>query len=189
LAAALFPVCALIIVLAPSLPRDILGSKWTGTEDLIRILALVVLIGIYGEIAVTVFKGFGRPYVIAILELMQSSITITAVWLLTPYFGLLGAALAWLPSILFSQIISMRFLQGILDHPFRSLSKPLMAIITITGTCAAIALATRNLIPGIVGFITSGVLGIVSAAVLLWIADRQLQLGFVTTLTMVFREK
>ena len=102
LAAVIFPLCALMIVLAPALVHDILGPSWAGTERVIRVLSLVVMIGTFGEVAVTVFKGFGQPYRITLLEVIQSSITISLVWVLTRRFGLVGSAMAWLPAILFS---------------------------------------------------------------------------------------
>ena len=71
LAAVIFPLCALMIVLAPALVHDILGPSWAGTERVIRVLSLVVMIGTFGEVAVTVFKGFGQPYRITLLEVIR----------------------------------------------------------------------------------------------------------------------
>ena len=82
LAAVIYPACALIIVLAPTLTHDILGPSWVGTEEVIRVLSLVVMIGTFGEVAVSVFKGFGQPYRITFLEVIQSSVTISFVWVL-----------------------------------------------------------------------------------------------------------
>jgi O-antigen/teichoic acid export membrane protein len=186
LAAVLYPVCALIIIFAPSLTHEILGPNWGGTEELIRILALVVMISIFGEVAISVFKGFGQPYRITLVEVIQSSVTVALVWILTKRFGLAGAALAWLPTISFSQVLSALFLQKILDHPFRGLYKPLMAVLTATGVCVAIAMTFRNLIPGLAGLISAIALGAVSAVILLWAADRLYSLGFARNLALAF---
>jgi O-antigen/teichoic acid export membrane protein len=186
LAAGLYPICALIMVLAPSLAQDILGPNWAGTEDVIRILALVVMIGIFGEAAVSVFKGFGQPYRITLLEVIQSSVTIAFVWILTKRFGLAGAALAWLPTISFSQLLSALFLQKILDHPFQGLGRPFLAVIVATGLCITTAVITKSLIPGVIGFTTAIAVGILSAGVSLWMADRLYGLGFARNLASVF---
>ncbi len=186
LAAVLYPVCALIIVFAPSLTHEVLGPNWAGTEELIRILALVVMIGIFGEAAVSVFKGLGQPYRITLLEVVQTSITVALVWILTKQFGLAGAALAWLPAISFSQILSAFFLQRILNQPFRGLQKPLTAVLVAMGSCVVIAAAFRNLAPGLSGLVIAIALGMASAITLLWLADRRYNLGFAHNFALAF---
>jgi O-antigen/teichoic acid export membrane protein len=186
LAAVIFPVCALIIVLAPTLTHDILGPSWAGTEDVIRVLSVVVMIGTFGEVAVSVFNGFGQPYRITLLEVIQSSITISFVWVLTRRFGLVGSAMAWLPAILFSQLLSVWFLHHVLDHPFRELQNPLIAIVAATGLCFVVALTARYLIPGVVGLITAAALGGMSTIWLLWVADRRYKLGFAHNFALTF---
>lgn len=186
LAAVLYPICALLIVLAPTLIHDLLGPDWAGTEDVIRVLALVVMIGILGDVAVSVFKGFGQPYRITLLEVIQSSITIALVWLLTRRFGLVGSALAWLPAILSSQLLSAHFLQIILDHPFRGLLRPFLAIMAGTGLCVLVAIGASNLVPGVLGLIITIALAGASTLALLWAADRRYQLGFAHNLTLIF---
>lgn len=186
LAAVLYPVCALIIVFAPSLTREVLGPNWAGTEQLIRILALVVMIGIFGEAAVSLFKGFGQPYRITLLEVVQTSVTIVLAWILTKRFGLAGAALAWLPSVSMSQILSAFFLQSILYQPFRELQKPLTAVLVAMGSCTVMATAFRNLVPGVSGLIMATALGMASAITLLWLADRRYKLGFADNFVLAF---
>ena len=186
MAAILYPICALLIILAPTLTHDVLGSKWAGTEDVIRILTLVVMIGVFGEVAVTVFRGFGQIYRITILEVVQSSVTIAFVWILTSRYGLVGAALAWLPSILLSQILSIFFLRNILGQPFRGLQKPLAAILMATGLCSLIAWMIIRIIPGIVGLIIAAALSAACTAVFLWTVDRRFELGFSKNLALIF---
>jgi O-antigen/teichoic acid export membrane protein len=186
MAAILYPICALLFVLAPTLTHDILGPNWAGTDEVIRILTLVVMIGVFGEVAVTVFRGFGQIYRITLLEVVQSSVTITFVWILTSRFGLAGAALAWLPSIVLSQILSIFFLQNILGQPFQGLQKPFAAIIVATGLCGLIAYSIIRLVPGIVGLILAAALGAVCTATFLWAIDLRFGLGFSKNLALVF---
>ena len=186
LAAVIYPACALIIVLAPTLTHDILGPSWVGTEEVIRVLSLVVMIGTFGEVAVSVFKGFGQPYRITFLEVIQSSVTISFVWVLTRRFGLVGSAMAWLPAVLFSQLLSVWFLQKILDHPLRGLQNPLIAILAATGLCFVVSMMASYLIPGVVGLVTAAALGSISTILLLWVADRRYKLGFAHNLALAF---
>jgi len=186
LAAVIYPVCALLIVIAPTLTQDVLGAEWIGTEEVIRVLSLVVMIGIFGEVAVSVFKGFGQPYRITLLEVIQSSVTISFVWILTQQFGLVGSAMAWLPAIFLSQILSIRFLHNILDHPFQGLQNTFVAIIAATGLCFVVAMTAINFVHGIAGLIVASVLGALSTFLLLWIADRRFKLGFANNLALAF---
>jgi O-antigen/teichoic acid export membrane protein len=186
LAAILYPICALLIVLTPSLTHHILGPNWAGTEETIRILALVVMIGIFGEVAATVFRGFGQIYRITMLEVVQSLVTLSFAWVLTSRFGLAGAALAWLPAILLSQLLSIYFIQHILDQPFQGLVRPLSAILASTVLCSMVSLTASQLIPGIPGLLISGVLGVSITAWSLWTADRLYGLGFARNLALVF---
>jgi lipopolysaccharide exporter len=186
LAAILYPVCALLIVLAPSLTHYVLGPNWRGTEDAIRILTVVVMIGVFGEVAVTVFRGFGQLYRITALEVIQSLVTISFVWILTSRFGLVGSAMAWLPAILLSQLFSIYFIHNMLDRPFQGLKRPLMAIVAATGLCAIVSVTASQLIPGIAGLVIACALGVFTTAWLIWAADRRYNLGFARNLTMVF---
>jgi O-antigen/teichoic acid export membrane protein len=186
LVAVLYPVCALLIVLAPTLVHDILGPEWAGTEDVIRILSFVVMIGIFGEVAVSVFKGFGQPYRITLLEMIQSTVTISVVWFLTSRFGLVGAALARVPAALISQVLSARALVIILDRPFRGLKKPLIAVIAATVLCVGVAMTVSYFIPGRTGLIIAAVLAALSTVALLWLADRRYELGFASDLALAF---
>ena len=186
LAAVLYPVCALLMVLAPKLIQDVLGPEWVGTEDVIRVLSLVVMIGIFGEVAVSVFKGFGQPYRITFLEVVQSSVTIAFVWFMTSRFGLAGAALAWVPAVSLSQLISVRFLQIILHNPFKGLQNSMIAILAATGLCAITAMTASFFIEGVMGLIAAVVLGGLSTALLIWVADRRYEIGFGHDLALAF---
>jgi O-antigen/teichoic acid export membrane protein len=186
LIALLYPVCALIIVLAPGLVKDILGTGWRGTEPVIRILAFSAMIGILGETAVPVLKGFGQPHRITLLELIQSSTLIALGWIFTRQFGLVGAAFAWLPAISFSQLLNIRFINQILDRPFSGLGRSVWTVLMITVTSATIAGLVYSLISGTVGVIIAIVLAALVTGSLLWISDRRLSLGFVRNLAWIF---
>jgi O-antigen/teichoic acid export membrane protein len=128
MSAILFPVCFLIIVLAPSIVQNILGPRWEGTVPVIRILALVSMIGVLGEATVPILNGLGQPYKVTILETVQSLLIIILVWGLAARYGLIGAVLAWLPAIMVSQVFSVVFVKRILWRPFSALIIPMVAI-------------------------------------------------------------
>jgi O-antigen/teichoic acid export membrane protein len=186
MAALLYPVCAFLIVLAPTITREVFGPSWAGTEQVIQVLALVTMVGIFGEATGPVLKGFGQPYRNSFVELIQSMLVISFVWVLTSRFGLVGAALAWLPAVTVSQFISAHFIQQVLNRPFLGLHRPVIAILTITMISALIALTASRIIPDILGLMVAGILSILSMLSLLWISDRRFSLGFARNLVSAF---
>lgn len=184
--AALMPVFVLVIVLVPSLVDNVLGARWGGTVPIIRLLAVVGLIGIVGDAAVPVLKGFGQPYKFAIIEGSQSVLLIIFTFLLTTRFGLIGAALAWFPAAVGTLLAGIVFLNQILEQPFATLGAPLLAITVASGTGAAVALVIDNMIPGMAGFVTASLMAMIVTAAILWILDQRFRLSLVEGLTRIF---
>ena len=182
----LFPACALLIVLAPTLVQEILGPRWEGTAPVIRVLALVSLIGVFGDVTGPIFQGLGQPYKVTVIEIVQSLLLIAFVWSLTSRYGLAGAALAWLPRVIISQIISLIFVRQLLPRPFAGLGAVMLLIIVASGTGAIVALTIDLIFPGLAGFILASVLAVISAVGLLWISDRHFALGLIDDLGQVF---
>jgi O-antigen/teichoic acid export membrane protein len=186
MSAILFPVCFLIIVLAPSIVQNILGPRWEGTVPVIRILALISMIGVLGEATVPILKGLGQPYKVTMLETVQSLLIIIFVWGLASRYGLIGAVLAWLPAILVSQLCSVVFMKQILWKPFTGLKTPMVAITAASLAGAMIALVVDNIIPGISGFVMANLIALITIGTLLWVSDRRFALGLVDNLGRIF---
>jgi O-antigen/teichoic acid export membrane protein len=182
----LFPICALLIVLAPTMVHTVLGVRWEGTVPVIRVLAMVSIIGILGEVTGPIFNGFGHPSMVTLIEVVQSSSIILLVWGLTNRFGLVGAALAWLPTAVISQLVSILLIRPLLPRPFAKLGTPLVVITAVTSTSAIIAFAIDSVAPTLVGLILAVTLAIITFIALLWLAERRLSLGFVTDLVHMF---
>jgi hypothetical protein len=73
-----------------------------------------------------------------------------------------------------------------LDHPFRGLIYPLMAILIGTILCVAVAATANYFVHGAGGLVVAAILGALAAIVLLWFADRRYELGFANDLALVF---
>jgi O-antigen/teichoic acid export membrane protein len=186
MAALLYPVCAFLIVLAPTITQEVFGPSWQGTEKVIQVLAFVTMIGIFGEATGPVLKGFGQPYRISFLEFVQSLLVILLIWAFTSSFGLVGAALAWLPAITVSQLFSARFIQQVLDRPFSNLHRPILAVLSITLISSLLALTVSRLIPNFVGLILAGIISVLSVFSLLLVSDRRFSLGFARNFASAF---
>lgn len=186
ISALLLPLCALLIALAPSLVENILGPRWAGAVPLIRLLALVNVIGLFGDTVVPILNGMGQPYRLVIIELIQSSLLVGLIWGLADVFGVTGAALAWLAAIGASQLLSAVFVQRLLPQPLHGLGRPMTVITAVSTLGALTALAYANAIPGLVGFILAGFVGMILMGILLWLLDRRLTLGLTANVGQVF---
>jgi O-antigen/teichoic acid export membrane protein len=186
LATFLLPICALIIILAPSIVHDLLGQRWGGTVPVIRILALASLIGLFGEAIIPILKGLGKPSNIMVIEGVQTFLLIVFVWFLTGRFGLVGAVLAWLPAVAVSQVLCAVFSKQLLYKPFQELRAPLLAILFSSGVGAIIAFGVDSNLEGILGFAVAILSALVAIVLLLWAFDRRFDLGLTQGLASAF---
>ena len=186
LMALLYPVCALIIVLSPVLVQDILGAKWNGTVPLIQLLALVTMIGLLGDATVPLVKGFGQSYRMTQIEFVQSASLIVMVWFFTSRYGTVGTALAWLPAIIFVQILCLYFIRDIFREPFRETGKPLIAIFLATLAGAGFSYGAIRLLPNVPGLLIAGLLAVLVTGSILWYSDRLYSLGLLRNIAIAF---
>lgn len=186
MSALLFPVCLLIITLVPTLVEDLLGSRWAGTVQIIRILTFASMLGLIGEVVVPALTGLGQPYKVTIIEVVQSLLLIVSILILTPLYGLSGAALAWLPAMIISHTVGIVFIQRLLWRPFAGLTGPMLAITVASVAGALVALVIDDLLPNLVGFIVANLLAILVIGSFMWVSDRRFTLGLVNNLEQIF---
>ena len=186
LMALLYPVSALIIVLAPVLVQDILGEKWEGTVPLIQILALVTIIGLIGDATIPLVKGFGQSYRVTQIELVQSSVLVVMMWFFTSRYGTVGAALAWLPAILSVQILCLYYIQDTFHDSLKEVRRPLLAIFLATLAGAGISYLAIHALPNILGLFIACLLAALVTGAILWFSDQRYSLGLVRNIAIAF---
>ncbi len=186
LSALLIPGCALLIALATSLVENLLGPEWQGTAGIIRVLALASAVGFLGDTIVPILQGTGRPDRILMVVGAQSSILIALAWVLADRYGVVGAAMAWLPATGLAQVLGVLFLRQVLPQPFADLGAPIGATVAVSGVAAVIALGVDPVIPGIPGFLLAGLIGVVLAGASLWVLERRFALGLADGLVRAF---
>ena len=157
----LAPASILLIAVASPLTEFVLGEQWSGTAPLIQVLTLVGLIGLLGEVIVPALYGLGRPQKVVILEVVQSTLVVTLTWWLVGQIGVIGAGIAWLPAIVLSQILGIRFLREVVDRPFLGVIRPLTAVMAICLLAGLICWYITVLVPGLAGLILAlGIAGL-----------------------------
>ena len=186
LMALLYPVCALIIVLSPILVQTILGATWNGTVPLIRILALAAMIALLADATIPLVKGFGQPYRVMQIELMQSICLLIVMWFFSLRYGAVGTALAWLPTAICIQFLCLSFIRTIFHDPLKGTRKPLLAILLATAGGTGAASLIVYVLPNIPGMVIAGLLAVLVTGFILWILDNHYSLGLVRNIAVAF---
>jgi O-antigen/teichoic acid export membrane protein len=174
-AALLFPVCALVVALAPAL-ESALGGRWLGTAPVIRVLALASAIGLYGDTVGPVLMGRGAPHRVALIEAIQSFVWLAALLPLLAGFGVTGAALAWLAANTVAQAVAWLAIRRFVPAPGGLRTRVLM-IVVVAAAGGIVARFTALAIPGLGGLIVAGVAAMLVAGYALLRVDRALDLG------------
>jgi PST family polysaccharide transporter len=186
LMALLYPVCVLIIVLSPVLIQDVLGAKWEGTVRLIQILAFATMIGLLSDATVPLVKGFGQSYRAALIEIVQSFSLIAMIWLFTRWFGVLGTALAWLPTTILVQILCLFFIKDIFRTPLREARKSFFAILLASLMGAGASTWIILTIQGLAGLILSTCVAVFVTGFFIWYSDHRYSLGLIRNIAIAF---
>lgn len=179
------PVFLLIIALAPSLVRDVLGDRWQGAGPIIQVLAVVGVIGLLRDAALPALKGLGHPNKYSAIEILQSVVLVIVIWPLILNLDLVGTALSWLVALSFSFAMSIIFLCGVLLRPFENLRTTLVAIAVSSGLGMVAAVGIDYAVPSLLGLVSAGVIGTtVILAVLLYVNHR-FQIGLVHNIAQI----
>jgi O-antigen/teichoic acid export membrane protein len=182
----ILPFGLLLIILAPSLVQEVLGPRWEGSAPVIRIIAVVSIVSIVGEIITPLLKAVGQPYKVVISAGIQTTCLIAFVWVLTENYGINGAALAWLPAMMASQIIILAFIHQILPKPFNGLAIPVIVISGTSAMGACTAFIMGQFVPGLTGFVLAISTALLTTGAGMWIADSRFELGLKDSLGRIF---
>lgn len=95
-----FPIAGLIFVLAPDFTKIFLGEKWMPMVPAMQVLALWGLIRSIGATTGPIFQGVGKPGIATKLQFARLILLVIIIYPLAIKWGILGASLAVLLSIL-----------------------------------------------------------------------------------------
>lgn len=186
--AVLIPAYALLIALTPQLVEEILGSRWSGTEPIIRLLSVAGIIGGVADATMPLLKGRGRPQDVAALYAIRTLILIVLISGLISRWNLIGAALAFLLAEIGSQLWCVFVSRRVLDRPFQGIGRSICAIAGASAGGVLVAITCEGLLGGPVGVTTAALVGFGATALILWYLDRRLDLGLTADLLQAFPE-
>ena len=136
LAAIAFPTLTGLAILAPKFTTVVLGPKWTGTEEVIRVLAVAGMALALQPVNFSVLSA--RGYTRLIMWVGAGALGSTAAAILVAYpYGLIATVAALAAQTLVLQAVIMSVTTGALDARFRDLARPLARIALATGVMAA----------------------------------------------------
>jgi lipopolysaccharide exporter len=184
--ALLMLVYAILVAVADSVVLHVLGPPWQGAAPVIRLIAVVGVIGAIFDATTAMLRGLGRPQWVAALFAVHLPIVSTLAWWLAARYGVAGAALALLGAEVAVQVTAAVFATRLLPNAFAGLARPLAAIGVSAGAGATSAFAMDVLLPGIQGLVAGSVSGLVVATAALVILDRRFALGLVADALVAF---
>jgi O-antigen/teichoic acid export membrane protein len=131
IAAISFPTLAGLAILAPEFTKVVLGSRWAGTEDVIRVLCLAGMVLALQRVNFSVLSA--RGYSRLIMWVGAGALLSTAVAILVAYpFGLVATVGALGIQMLALQAVIMYVTARSVDAQFRDLARPLARIALAT---------------------------------------------------------
>ncbi|HSP72153.1 MAG TPA: lipopolysaccharide biosynthesis protein [Gaiellaceae bacterium] len=135
------PVSAVLVVGAEPLVRGLFGDTWLPVVDPLRLLGLYGAVKSLSAPSGEVFKGIGRPQLGLVFASVHAALVVPMLLLLTPRWGLTGAALALLIVVCASGIPALVTSLRVVDAPLRSAARALAAPVACAFVVAAALLA------------------------------------------------
>lgn len=172
----LFPLYAIIIALAPVL-EGVLGERWAATAPTTQLLAAACMMGVVGDAVTPLLLGQGRSDRAFVIEIVQSGTRLLLLWPLIRFFGVPGAALAWLGGNAASQVAAAFLARDVLAASLGR-AGTLRLIAGVVAAALAWLSATRvsAVLHGFPALIAGGTAGVVVAAGVLWALDHHQKL-------------
>lgn len=167
------PVGVVLVVGAEPLVRALLGSEWLPVIGPLRILAGYSIVRSFASCAGPPFQALGKPHLVPLFALPQTILTIPALLLLTPRYGVTGAATAMLVGFASSGVPALicasRLLGLSAAHAVRALGPAVVCSGLLAGTLASLLWAGDRLgpLPALALLLAAGVLVYTAAAALL----------------------
>lgn len=185
MACLLLPVYAVIVGLAPDVVEHVLGPRWQGTGPIIQVLAFVGALGLLGDAVEPLLKGLGYPRKIVAVGVVQTALIICCVQVFSSHWGVVGAALAWIPAKGASQVLSGFYVSQLVPRPFSRTARPMLAVLFSSLVAFSLAVGLVRGLPGAPGAILAGLCSGLVAFLVLWWLDRRFSLGFAEAIPIV----
>jgi O-antigen/teichoic acid export membrane protein len=155
----------------------LLGAKWGGAVDPLRVLAVYSFVRLVSAPSGELFKGIGRPHLPLFSAFTFLATGVPSLLVLVPRHGPTGAAVAMLIGTSFASSVSLALtFSAISLHPLelaRSLARPVGCAVLV-GAAVLATLPVTHAMGGLVSFAVVGAAATVSFAAALALVGRPL---------------
>ena len=145
------PVSVALVVAAEPIVLALLGAKWLPIVTPLRILGLYGLVRGFASPCGAVYQAAGKPHLVPLWALPQTVLIVPLLLLLTPPYGVSGAAasvlVAFSASALPALVVAMRLLDLRATALLRSLAPSLLCAALLGLTLALLLPATDRMTP------------------------------------------
>lgn len=182
----LLPASLIFVALVPGLVEHVLGDRWLETTEIMQVLILASLVGALGDSLVPLLKGTGRPEKIAAVDAFRLVILTILAWGMIGAFGLVGAGIAYLASMIVSQIVFVYVLYKMIERPFSGILRSFLAILVAAVIGAVVAASLIAAIPSPFGLGLAAIVAGLTAIAAGLLFDRYFDLGLLKILSEPF---
>lgn len=150
------PVSVGVIVAAEPIVLGLLGEKWSAVVTPLRILAVYALVRLTAAPSGEVFKGVGKPYLLAGFAALHLSLSTLCLLLLVPRYGLNGAALGMLLPMVVVGVAVFRVSTRILGLSYARIGRALVPSYICAGILGLALLAllpVADMLPPVLGLL------------------------------------
>ncbi len=183
------PLAGMIFILAREFAALFLGEKWMPMVPAMQILVLAGLLRAVAGISGYVFQGIGSPKIDTMLQMVRLLVLAVSIFPLTTQFGISGASLAVLLSILVSGIgfgyMGIKATGCAIRDFSKAVVLPLMNGLVMVSVIYIFQITTRT--TGILSFILSAVIGTMGYLGLTLVLDRFLNYGMCSVIGQSYR--
>jgi O-antigen/teichoic acid export membrane protein len=181
----LLPVYALLFVLADALTVHVLGPKWFGSTQIIRILALANVAAIGGAAIRPMLEGRGHPRYASVLIGANQALVVSSAYVIGQWAGIIGVA--WVRTIIEVALLSawVWAAKQVLPNAFQGIGKIMLTAGASATLAGLAALAVVSATGSAWGALMAALIGAAMALAVLLALDLSLQLGFVANVKRI----
>jgi len=183
------PLAGMIFILSREFTYLFLGEKWMPMVPAMQILILAGLLRSVAGISGYVFQGVGSPKIDTMLQMIRLSVLAISIFPLTTQWGIYGASLAVLLSILVSSIgfgyMGIRITRCAIRDFSKAIVLPLANGLVMVSVIYVFMITAHTV--GILQLVLSAVIGVLSYLGMTLVLDRFLNYGMYSVIRQSLR--
>jgi O-antigen/teichoic acid export membrane protein len=137
----------IVLLIAPAQVLSLLSKEYAAAPEVLGILILAAIGGSLTAFLYFMLNGMGKPQWVARISIISSSMEVGLAFLLVPYFGMQGAAVALLVGTLAGDFVAIYYTRKLetLNMSYSNICMPLLTVASaISIGYAALILSSNN---------------------------------------------